>query len=327
MQSEQNGMSVQNRARWVWILSFAWMSTYYVLTHVIVPYVDQRIVFADQVLSGHMESPYQYRVLKHVVAELLRQGIRQVTPLSHVQHIVSYGLIVFATFVGVFWGALRHFERHLSPLMALLGLALLQTVIPLSVTGFVMEGDFITLLVYLLAFEAMAKGRDLWLIPLVGVGAFNREQVIFVTVFYLAWVWGERRRLDGRVVATLMGCGLAWAAAWSVTHLHFGEKGSQYTMALHVARNTAMENVVERIVPLWVAELGGLVWLSVAGMGRSSRFLRAGMVVVGVYAGVFCVMGNLWELAKFLPAFLILIPVALRSIDTVGEEKALERQD
>jgi hypothetical protein len=47
---------------------------------------------------------------------------------------------------------------------------------------------------------------------------------------------------------------------------------------------------------------------------RSIRYFKLAFLSLGVYGALFFVNGNLWEMAKFLPAFIIMIPMGLQTL-------------
>lgn len=300
--------------RWLVIFGLAWTNTYFLISHIIEPLAEQRMLFAQQVLSGQMEPPYQYRILKHVLAMWLGQGVAVVSASATIQHIVSYGVVSFATFVGIFWSLWRHLERYLSPTQALIGVLLVQVSLPLAVTGFVMEGDFITLLVYLLVLEVAHRDKPSLLLPLLLVGAFNREQVVYSLVFYAVIVWSQQGALRRDQLLGVLGGTLAWALVFEGLRMYYGFKPTRYTPALHIAHNTSWLHLWRDILPLWFAELGALLFLMRRGWSRASLGLKRCCLALMPYFILYFLNGNLWELGKFLPAWLFIVPVAVQGL-------------
>jgi hypothetical protein len=63
-----------------------------------------------------------------------------------------------------------------------------------------------------------------------------------------------------------------------------------------------------------MAEVAGFVVLSIFAFKKSSGFYRLSFLSLLAYSVLFFLNGNIWELAKFLPAFLIMIPMGLQVV-------------
>lgn len=162
------------------IITLAFISTWYVYNTVIAPNVDARIQFAANILAGRSKPPYQYRVLKPLVASALQILISPLIHSAHTQHIVSYSAIVLASFLSIFYLFYSFLRNFFTVKTAIIGILLLQVVIPLSVTGYFMIGDFITLLFYLIGFNLIWRRKDIYLPLVIGLATLNREQMIFL---------------------------------------------------------------------------------------------------------------------------------------------------
>jgi hypothetical protein len=291
----------------------ACVESWYVVTKVIQPNIPARIQFANAIFAGTMRAPYQYRVLKHFAAQAIAGAIEPLVGRDAARlHEWSYGLLVlfvFAAFFGVFYAFLR---RYYVRSVALLGIVLFALLIPLSVTGYVVEGDFITLLAYTLGFWLMARKHD-WAVPIVIlVASFNRDQAAYLAVFHALFLLTQRRLWPG--VLSLLASAGAWVFVYWYLRQLYGEKENPSTWEIHIERNTNPDHLQDLIVPLWISEVLFLVILAVLGWPVTNRFYRAALLALVPYVGLFFLHGHLWELAKFLPAFLVLIPVALQTL-------------
>jgi hypothetical protein len=132
-----------NRSMAMLVVLFSVVSTTYVGARLIVRFAPERVAFVRLILTDQAESPYQYRVLKPLVGQAIGHLLTPFVGTPIGQHIVAYSLISFIAFLGLY-ASFGLYLRHLfSEKATLLGLALRQVVIPLSVTGLSMEGDFI----------------------------------------------------------------------------------------------------------------------------------------------------------------------------------------
>lgn len=295
------------------IVMLTLISTWFVVTHVIVPYADIRIEFANAILRGEIDTHYRYRLLKPLLGNALESLLSLFGLQQPRLHIVSYGLWSFGIFAGIFSFFYLYLKKFFSTGTVFLGLVLLQAVIPLSVTGHYMEGDFITLLFHIVGFLLFLSGRDNYLPLLVAIGTINREQIIFLVLFYAIHLLSrEEKRKRGLYV--LFGSAFAWLAVMLGLRWIRGFEPSIYTVSTNIAENLDLRNLLTLITPLWAAEVGAFALLGALAFRKSSLFFRLSFLGLAVYTGAFFLKGYMWELAKFLPAYVILIPMGLQSL-------------
>lgn len=294
------------------ILILTLISTLYMNLVVVRPNVDLRIEHEDKILSGQMDAPYQYRVLQPILSNALQNLLDFPSrTLQHILAIPSIGLCHIRWNFFAFFALLR--RSSLTDTSALLGLALLQVVIPLSITGYDVNGDFITLLFYLLGLNLVFNGREDFLPLVVGIATFNREQIVFLIAFYLAYRLGHPKGIDRRALRVMILSVAAFVAAYLSVRYYYGFKVSPATTQLHIAHNTDPQQLLY-IVLLWSAQVAGFAALCVISFKRSIRYFKLAFLSLGIYLALFFVNGNLWEMAKFLPAFVIMIPMGLQAI-------------
>lgn len=291
----------------------ALISTWYVSRTVIIPQVDERIELTNRILSGEQSPPYQYRLLKPILGRAFETAISPLIGDRRWQHIIAYGLLTFMTFLGIFPSFYSYLQRDFSGTTPLIGVLALQVVIPLSITGYYMEGDFVNLLFYIIGLSLIRQEKDEYLPVLVGLGALNREQFVFILIWYFAYSIGQKRLTLRRVLLASASL-LVWFAVYIGIRMYFGFKPSQYTIALHMASNTNMGVLFTSILPLWISNVAGFVILSILAFRKSNAFHRLSFLSLLVYVALFFVNGNMWELAKFLPAYLIMIPMSLQTL-------------
>jgi len=108
------------------------------------------------------------------------------------------------------------FDRYLrvwfTPAAAAAGSFALAAIIPFTYFRVVQESDPLNLMTFVLAFWAIAVGRDLLLVPLVVIGTFNRETTALIPALYAITRTGRRpfREVSCR--------SLALAASWIVAY-------------------------------------------------------------------------------------------------------------
>jgi hypothetical protein len=314
----ENGLVVPHRwAALVLLGTLTLSSTWYVFKHVIQTRVEARREFVARVLEGNAEAPYQYRVLYPILGHALESALPTGMGVEW-RHAAAWGSLVLACFAGIY-GLFHAWLRTLfTPTAALLGTMMLALPIPLAVTGYFVEGDFLELLAYALGLWLMATGRDAWLPLVIGFGATNREQTVYLIVFYVAHLAAGRSLTDRRKQWVLAASGIAFLAGSLGVRIYYGPRPNAYGIAFDLGHNTSPRTLREAVLPLWAGAVLGTALLAAFSWRRTTRFFRLAFLALGPYLALFFLYGLLIELAKFLPAFLILIPMALQSL--TGEE-------
>lgn len=271
------------------LLSLALTATFYVLRTVILPNLSLRIAHEQRVVLGQSEPPYQYRVTKPLLAHALQVALAPLIPAGEVRHIASYTILLFFTFYGVFLALYSWLSRlgFTSP-QALMGCLVLQVVMPLTVTGYYMEGDFINLLAFALGLLFIVNQRPVWLVALIGLAAFNREQIIFLLAFYWAFELSVPQPNLRRLVGTTLAAALVYAAVFFGLRFFVAVSENQYTLGLHLTNN--QDNALATLL-LWLVNVVG--WAALAGwqVRHSGRFWQWAYALLGV--GTVCVE---WQL-------------------------------
>lgn len=304
---------MKNKTTLILLTTLALISTSYVSRTVILPHVAMRLDHVAKIFSNQQTPPYQYRIFKPLVGSFLETALFPIIPDRIWRHVLAYELLSFITFLGIFFAFYTYLRMNFSISASLMGVLTLQAVIPLATTGYFMEGDFITLLFYLLGLLLIRQEKDGWLPVLLGVGALNREQIVFLLAWYLFYHIGRQTLTLRRIWLALMSF-LIWLAVFAGVRWYFGLKPSPYSPALHLASNTNLNRLVTSILPLWISNVAGFVILSALAYRKSDAFHRLAFLSLLAYAAFFFVYGNLWELAKFLPAYLIMIPMSIQAL-------------
>lgn len=275
------------------------------------PDVKKRIQLQDTILSGQMEPPYQYRIMKPVLGYTLQTFLSPFIKDKIKSHILSYRIILFFVFLGIYFLFYKFLKRFFSENTCIIGLLLLQIVIPLGITSIWEDGDYYTLLFYLIGLNLIFSGKDLLLPFVIFIGEFNRDQIIFLLVFYCIYLFENKKLFNRRSILIVILSVILWAGAYYSMRLIFGFKESIYTVAHNLHSN---RSAWELILELWIAQVFIYVILSVKSYKRSSLFFKGCLLSLIVYFGIFFFNGILSQLAKFLPAYLILIPMSLQYI-------------
>ncbi len=291
------------------ILLLTMISYMIISERTIFPDVSQRMKIQESILNGTMEPPYQYRVMKPVLGNFIQAILSPVMTDEAERHVFSYQIIVFIVFLGVYTLFYKFLRNFFSVNASIIGLILLQVVIPLGISSIWEEGDYITLLFYLTGLNLMFSKKEKFLPLVFAVGVFNRDQIIYLLLFYAAFLYYEGRLKDKKAVANAIICFVLWLAGYFLLRYIFGFKESVYTVTHNVTTNI---NTWKAIVELWIVMVSVFAVLSIISFRRSNKFFRFALVSLVPYVIVYFLFAIVSQLAKFLPAFLIMIPMSLQ---------------
>ncbi|MDQ3019434.1 MAG: hypothetical protein M3R36_02515 [Bacteroidota bacterium] len=275
------------------------------------------------ILKGEVDYPYQYRVLKPAMGIALQKIIYLAVNNSYRANLYAYRINTLLAFLLIYYFFYYFLKMFFSDATCMIGLLLLQAVIPLTINGQYGEGDFYNFLFYTIGLILIFKSKDYYLPIVFTIGILNREQIIFLMIFYIAYLITQKRLFSKKsyivITISLIACAivclaLRWKFGWKYT----------------VINKNAVSNITQvwYIISLWAAEVFIFIILSLKSFKKSSQFFKLGFISIGLYIVIYFFYGYLGELAKFLPAYLIIIPMSLETLtgeSTDNKKEALPR--
>ena len=263
-----------------------------------------------RVIAGNFIDPDQYRILTYELAEgLVRLGL-PIHSAHEVWRVMFTSLSLF-----VFY---RYARGWFSPMVAIMGMFMLAAAIPLTYIYYMMQvADPLNMLVFFVAFWVIREERDIWLLPLVGIGMLNRETPAIIPVFYAAIRWGRPwREWVPLTVATFV---LA-VAVYEGLRLVIGPRPyccSTGPIEHLIVNFTDWRAYVDALGVLNIALWGG--WI---GWRRRPQFLRRAALVIPLFMVPYLLFGTVREARYYLPMLAILIPMVLFYLDEVIRKEA-----
>jgi len=273
------------------------------------PNPQRRMGIQDSILQGQMEPPYQYRIMKPALGLAVQTAISPFIKDKVKSHVFSYRLIIFFVFFGIYFLFYKFLKIFFSDKACIIGLLMLQIVIPLGITSIWEDGDYYTLMLYLIGLNLIFKGKDAYLPMVIFIGEFNRDQIIFLLVFYLIYLISKKELFKPKSIVIISVSVVLWLATYFSMRYFFGFKESIYTFAHNFHSN---KSAIVLILELWTAQVLIFVILSIKSFRKSSVFFKCCFLSLIIYFLMFFFNGILSQLAKFLPAYLILIPMSLQ---------------
>jgi hypothetical protein len=293
------------------ILLLTMISSQIISDRTIKPNVPFRINFQDSILTGKQEAPYQYRILKTLAGYSLQQVVSRFQDDPIKAHIISYQIIIFLVFLGIFSFLYSYLKLLFSDNVCMLGMVLLQILIPLGITSVWEEGDYITLLFFVIGFNLMFRKKDIYLPLLIMVGVLNRDQIIFMVIFYIIFLFEQKKLFTKRSVILISLCFAGYFISYFSMRFYFGFKINRYDIYHNTSTN--IDNW-PAILGLWIEQVSIYLILSVMSFKKSPVFFRLSLISLILYVILFFLYGILSQIAKILPAYLILIPMDLQTL-------------
>ena len=280
-----------------------------VYNRIINPVPQYRIEMQNEILSGKSHSPYQYRVMKPLLGKIIGVIISPVVKNEVSNHLLSYKIlnyIVFSLIYLLFYLFLRNFYTEIT---AVCGLLLLQIVIPLCITNQWQEGDFITVVFYLIGLIAIFKNKEYFLPLIILIGVLNRDQIVFILFFYIAYLIEQKKLFKPRGIIIILLGALAFGLSYYGLRLYFGFKPVTHTIAFNMFVNI---NNVTSIARLWAEQVLIFIILCIIVYKKSRPFFKYSFLSLILYTILFFINGIMGELAKFLPAYVMMISMAIQ---------------
>jgi hypothetical protein len=250
-----------------------------------------------EMIGGSALAPNQYRPLTPWLAE----GLRHAIPGGSVP--TAY-LMLRGLMTGL---VLLFFDRYLrvwfAPAAAAAGALFLGAILPFAYLHVVQESDPLNLLVFVLAYWALARNRDLPLLPLVLIGTLNREATAMIPALYLLARSGSRPPLE--VAWRTAALAAAWAAVYGAMLLGYGIR-SYYCEPVTIGLNLSSWGPSVHVLLLF-----GAMWaLAAVGARRGPLMLRRAMWLLPPYIILHYVVSLAWEVRLFLPLAPLIIPLS-----------------
>lgn len=274
------------------------------------PNVPLRMELQNSIFQGTMEPPYQYRILNPAIAYPIQQIISIVIKDESTAHVFSYQLTSFFILLGIYFLFYLFLINFFTEKTCIIGLMLLYLVMPLGITGVWGEDeDYLTVLFYLIGLYLIFNSKEKYLPLVIATGTFNREQIIFLLAFYSCYALSQNRLFKKETIIIILLSIVSWIGVIYLLRLLFGFKQTKYTVDWNVSENI---RIIKSIIVLWSVMVLPFVILCILAFKKSSNFFKYSFISIGIYIILFFFNGFLSQMTKFIPAYLILIPMSLQ---------------
>lgn len=277
----------------------------------LIGYQKQRLEIQTQILSGEAPAHLQYRVFKPAATKILQVILSPLIKDPVRNHINSSRILIYLTFLLIYYFFSKFLRLYYSPEITIIGLLLLWAIIPLSIepNPTWAEGNFYNLLFFAIGMYLMFKNREHYLPILFVFGSLNREQFLFFNVLYATYLISEKRLFRKKGITILTVNFIIWLSVYLGLRFYFGFKPNYSTISFEIHNNIVNWWHISQV---WIEEVFIFLILCVLIYRRCNKFFEYSFVSLGLFIILFFMNGHMNELSKFLPAYLIMIPMALR---------------
>ncbi|MFH1564099.1 MAG: hypothetical protein ABIF11_11905 [Nitrospirota bacterium] len=269
------------------------------------------------VIDGIAFAPTQYRILMPFCAEFIHQILKISIPDAY------YLLRVMTTFLALLLFHV-YLKRWFDTPKAIIGTLYLVASLPLSYMFWPYSADMFNLIIWTLGFIVIRDNKGNWLYPLLIIGVFNYEGIVFLTLVYFFYHFREMpfKKLILRTVSYLLVFGLIMFALrlrYGVLPNFMDNKVHLIGYPMYQFNLTMYSNLFKYLswtTPgLFIFLLFGFFWiLAFVDMNKKPKFLTKGIWIIPFYLIFHLFFASFAETRVFLPLFLLLIPSGLFSL-------------
>jgi len=281
----------------------------------------------QSMLAGSAFTPNQFRVLSF----LLPEAIHRMLGFSLVFSYLAQRFLVLALLLCLLH---RYLRQWLDDAQAMAGTLLFAAIQPVTGMDMIQPAEPLNVLLFILGFWAIHRGRLLPLAAVLVLGTLNKESIAFLVPCYLLFNWGRKPR-QTLLMETAMLTAL-FAVVWSVVRLYYNQL---YGVPLGIYEPQFDYNMQILLIPafveawnvlrhgnLWVARpylalwLYGVLWvLPFLRFREKPLFFRRLMPIIPVFLLAHLFVGRFDETRLFLPLFPLLIPMGFLTLFRSGE--------
>jgi hypothetical protein len=282
----------------------------------------------NQIVHGIALSPYRYRVLVPVLADIVMRVLSVGLP-GNWPYLLAYTGYAAAAIFLLLAVLYIYASQWASPELALIGVLFVAGTMPIALKDHVFQ-PWSLLEAFLFTFGLLAIYRKQYLLlaVIVALASLNRETGIFIPLAFLfanldvGELARGRARPGRQVILLFAGYVLIWAIVFLALRLMLGSADSVNSLQEILGANLQLGDLA-RAVFNWAAFLGVFWVFAVLGFGSAAAFHRRLALLIPFYLAVVLIFGSWKEVRLLMPLYPLLLPLALaylpRFIDPLGK--------
>lgn len=280
---------------------------------------ERRAERHEQILTGKGEGPWAYRILVPATTEALSISLEKLGLTKSGERETGYLVWRFACTFAIFILFHRFLENWVEPPWALAGTGLLAALHGPSYSYYWFQPALpLDMVLWTAVALVTLARRDFWLLPIIAVGALNRETIVFAIGVHACLRFGHEplRRL------VLRCAGLSAAAGAVLLALRW-----MIPIERWAAGKTAWDFLKNNFTHSdWLAYaitfVGAFVILAVVGFGRLPRELKLLCLLMVPYLALQLLFGQIREVRLLMPTMLALMPASLLLIRAAARSES-----
>lgn len=305
------------------LLTFSSAFTFFKIR--VVPEHEVALLFWSAIIDHSAESPYAYRIIIPYIADFF--GLLDTK--AHLYIFYSFFLLIVFGGIYMYLYRLGMFFLDKDRKYSMFALFLFNSTIVAFHASFTV-GDYLELLIFLMILHHTFSSNYKVVLFLLLVGVFNRFQTfyfLFFILFYFVSLNSPNRfslKLTKQQIIFLTISLISMIGAFILLrYFMVGSKENYYTFLHHVTNNTNIHNLLKYTLPLWGGFLVLFIIISVATFKKYNLLMKYYLLLLIPYTFAFFLKGNMWELAKYYPAYVIL-SIAFLSYTRKYDDKVLK---
>lgn len=221
--------------------------------------------------------------------------------------LIASNVVNFFIFLLIFYLFYLYLKMFFNEGNSIIGLLLLASVVPFSLNGIYPESDFLNLLLFILGMVMILKSKIIFVPIIILIGMFNEMQISFLIVFFICYLISSGKVFSPLNLIIVLISIIISIAAYYIIDSRVGI--FDLNISYNMSRNLENPGL---ILQLWSVTIAFIV-LNIISFRSSQKLFKTGLFAVGIFLILIFFLGNFYDTGKFLPAYLILIPLALNN--------------
>jgi hypothetical protein len=295
--------------------------------------LDRQVVRHEQMLIGNSEffNPWQYRIFSTYTTEVFYQVLHSVTP--KIDRGKAFLIFRFFQNLLIFYLATLYFKaiNIKNPWLILAGILLMSFFMAHSVFQSDLSfNTYFDILFYLLAAWLILKQKYTWIIPLMFVGALNRETSLLIpAMLVLPFIQWKERKIPRAILVPGLLSTLVFFVAFISVRVYYGYRAPEGINGMTSVSEYLLFNLrFFRLYPELIGTLAFLPLVIIIFLKRLPRLLQYWFwIICPAWFGIHFVYSTAVETRLFLvPQILVFIPAFLWLIENWYTHEVLKQK-
>lgn len=291
------------------------LTSFFLYKELVAPLAFERICYEKDVLIGQTVSPYLYRPLWPWLSQTFSH-LTSFTGWSPIlQHKIFHGLWNTVVLTWMYFGVFSFFSLWCTKAKSMVGVLILQVLIPLSISGYYMEENFFLLGGVAWMLRAFFLQQWLWLYLGMFILSLHREQSVMIPIWIVLSIFTLTAQNKKLIIAKTLGLFLIWMAVFFGIRWIRGVHYSPYNIDFHLTYNLDVYHFTHYITPLWLGQVIIPAVLVATQWKKLTPPFHYWLLSLLPYYLLFMFFGKWTELDKALSGYLFMIPAILTWIE------------